>query len=69
MRDKAPTIYGDGYQTKDFINVKDVVEANVLAMEKRCAGEVFNVATGSSLTINKLFKVSARENEKLETDK
>lgn len=57
MRDKPPTIYGDGYQTRDFINVKDVVEANVLAMEKNCAGEIFNVATGSSLTINKLFKV------------
>jgi len=56
MMDKAPTIYGDGEQTRDFINVKDVVDANMLAMEKKCAGELFNVATGSQLTINKLLK-------------
>lgn len=57
MRDKAPTIYGDGEQTRDFINVSDVAEANMLAMEENCAGEIFNVATGSSLTINRLFKI------------
>ncbi len=55
MMDKPPTIYGDGEQTRDFINVKDVVDANMLAMEKKCAGELFNVATGSQLTINKLL--------------
>jgi len=57
MMDKPPTIYGDGEQTRDFINAKDVVEANMLAMDKKCAGEIFNVATGSQLTINKLFKI------------
>jgi len=37
--------------------VKDVVDANVLAMEKNCAGGIFNVATGSQLTMNKLFEI------------
>jgi nucleoside-diphosphate-sugar epimerase len=54
---KSPTIYGNGDQTRDFINVEDVVEANMLAMEKNCAGDVFNVATGSQLTVNELFGI------------
>ena len=52
-----PVIYGDGEQTRDFVHVSDVVEANMLAMEKNCAGEVFNVATGSATSINSLFKI------------
>jgi UDP-glucose 4-epimerase len=55
-RDESPIIYGDGEQTRDFVNVKDVADANLLAMDKDCAGEVFNVATGSALTVNGLFK-------------
>lgn len=54
---KSPTIYGTGDQTRDFIHVEDAVEANMLAMEKNCAGDVFNVATGSQLTINELFRI------------
>ena len=52
---KAPTIYGDGQQTRDFVNVKDVVEANMLALSKQSAiGEVFNVGTGKAITVNEL---------------
>jgi nucleoside-diphosphate-sugar epimerase len=57
VRGESPTIYGDGEQTRDFINVEDVVEANMLAMENNCAGDVFNVATGSQLSVNKLFRI------------
>ena len=46
-------IYGDGEQTRDFVHVSDVVRANVAAMEHG-DGEVFNVATGSSVTIREL---------------
>jgi nucleoside-diphosphate-sugar epimerase len=56
-RNKPPIIYGDGEQTRDFINAKDVVDANILAMEKNCGGEIFNIATGSQLTMNKLFEI------------
>ncbi|MDH5787724.1 MAG: SDR family NAD(P)-dependent oxidoreductase [Candidatus Bathyarchaeota archaeon] len=56
-RNESPVIHGDGEQTRDFINVADVVEANMLAMEKSHAGEIFNVATGSSLTVNGIFKL------------
>jgi len=55
LENKPPIIYGDGKQTRDFINIKDVVEANMLALSKREAvGEVFNISTGEATTINKL---------------
>jgi nucleoside-diphosphate-sugar epimerase len=52
----APNIYGDGRQTRDFVFVKDVVQANLLAAENASApGEVFNVGTGDSIEINTLW--------------
>jgi len=55
LKNKPPIIYGDGKQTRDFINIKDVVKANMLALSKREAvGEVFNISTGEATTINKL---------------
>ncbi|MGA2665670.1 MAG: NAD-dependent epimerase/dehydratase family protein [Nitrososphaerales archaeon] len=54
----APTIYGDGLQTRDFVFVRDIVQANMLAMESgSSAGEVFNVASGTSSTILELLEV------------
>jgi UDP-glucose 4-epimerase len=50
---KEPIIYGDGEQTRDFTFVRDVVQANVLAMESDATG-VFNVATGTRISINDL---------------
>ena len=55
---KSPTIFGTGSQTRDFIYVKDVVNANILAMKaKNTKAESFNIATGSAISINELFKV------------
>ncbi|HIH62506.1 MAG TPA: SDR family oxidoreductase [Methanobacteriales archaeon] len=53
---KKPIIYGDGNQTRDFIYVEDVVEANILLAESKFTGPV-NIATGKSITINKLLEV------------
>jgi nucleoside-diphosphate-sugar epimerase len=51
------TIYGDGQQTRDFVNVKDIVQANMLAMEEDAAvGQVFNVASGKPTSILQLLK-------------
>jgi UDP-glucose 4-epimerase len=53
---QAPTIYGDGDQTRDFVYVKDVVHANLLAAtEAAAAGRVFNVGTGTSIRIRELW--------------
>ena len=53
MAGKAPIIYGDGEQTRDFTFVRDVVQANVLAMESDATG-VFNVAAGTRISVNDL---------------
>jgi UDP-glucose 4-epimerase len=54
---KQPTIYGDGEQTRDFVYVSDVVEANILASTSAtAAGKAFNVATNGTLSVNDLLK-------------
>ncbi len=53
LKDKAPTIYGDGEQSRDFTYVDNIVEANLLAARaKRTSGEVVNVACGQAVTVN-----------------
>jgi UDP-glucose 4-epimerase len=52
-----PTIYGDGGQTRDFINVKDIVEANLLAMQRSdYRFEIFNVGSGMQYSILELLE-------------
>jgi UDP-glucose 4-epimerase len=54
---KQPTIYGDGEQTRDFVYVSDVVEANIRAASApAAAGKAINIATGGKLSINELLK-------------
>lgn len=58
---EAPLIYGDGGQTRDFVFVKDVVQANLLAAaHEGAAGRVFNVGTSNSVSINGLWETIAR---------
>jgi UDP-glucose 4-epimerase len=52
------SINGDGKQTRDFVNVRDVVRANIVAMHKEVEG-TFNVGTGKETSINEVYdKVS-----------
>ncbi len=54
---QPPVIFGDGKQTRDFINVKDVVRANLLAaLTENAAGRVFNVGRGEAIMINALWQ-------------
>jgi UDP-glucose 4-epimerase len=53
LRHESPTIYGDGGQTRDFTYVKDVVQANIRAMENDATG-VFNVAYCKRIDLNEL---------------
>jgi UDP-glucose 4-epimerase len=57
-RAEQPTIFGDGEQTRDFIFVADVVEANLRAVQVTAtSGRVINVATGNKVTLNALLKM------------
>jgi len=49
-------IYGDGNQSRDFIFVKDVVRANLLAAEADTPGETFNICTGHETTLLDLLE-------------
>jgi UDP-glucose 4-epimerase len=63
---KRPTVFGDGYQSRDFTFVGDVVEGNLLAADAPgVSGRVFNVATGHQVNLlellaalNRLLKTS-----------
>lgn len=56
LRGEPPRIYGDGEQTRDFIYVANVVHANLLAAEvKGVGGQVVNIGTGRSLSLNALL--------------
>jgi UDP-glucose 4-epimerase len=67
LRQKAKgeplTIVGDGQQRRDFTHVDDVVEANILAMQKQIAfiekpfGEVYNVGTGRNHSVIQLARM------------
>jgi len=55
---QAPTIYWDGEQTRDFINVRDIVNALVLAIDsKEAIGETMILGSGTETSINQLYKI------------
>ena len=57
-----PHIFGDGLQSRDFVYVKDVVQANLLASQaENVSGKVFNVATGSSISLIELLEEICRQ--------
>ena len=59
---QAPTIHGDGGQTRDFTFVADVVSANLCCCDApdTAAGDVYNVACGTRISINDLAEMLAR---------
>jgi UDP-glucose 4-epimerase len=54
LKNEDITIFGDGSQTRDFVYVKDIVKANVMAAENLNIKGVFNIANGSYITIKEL---------------
>ncbi|OGF65243.1 MAG: hypothetical protein A2Y62_02355, partial [Candidatus Fischerbacteria bacterium RBG_13_37_8] len=55
LKGQQPVIYGDGFQTRDFTYIMNVVKANILASACENNGEgIFNIASSSSRSINEL---------------
>ncbi|KAF0191333.1 MAG: hypothetical protein FD165_1929 [Gammaproteobacteria bacterium] len=58
LRKEIPVIFGDGEQTRDFVYISDVIEANIKAAESRQApGTVLNIGTGTGVTLNRLLRM------------
>ena len=55
FEDKQPIINGSGRQTRDYVFVNDVVEANILALKKNKIG-VFNIGTTKETDVNTIFR-------------
>ncbi|MDO8688293.1 MAG: GDP-mannose 4,6-dehydratase, partial [Dehalococcoidales bacterium] len=52
------TIFGDGEQTRDFIFIDDIVNANILAATHPAGvGQIFNIATGQATSINRIAEI------------
>jgi nucleoside-diphosphate-sugar epimerase len=61
LENTPPTIYGDGEQTRDFTYIANVVDGVLRAVSApNAAGQIINVATGTSISLNRLFS-SMRE--------
>lgn len=66
LKGDTPTVFGDGEQSRDFIYIEDVVNANLhAAKQPEAVGHVFNVGTGGSTTLNQLLaeltRITGRE--------
>jgi UDP-glucose 4-epimerase len=60
VSNQVPVIYGDGNQSRDFVYVKDVVKANLLAASSdNSTGNVLNIGTGNYVPINRLWDLIA----------
>jgi nucleoside-diphosphate-sugar epimerase len=56
LKNEAPTIFGDGEQSRDFTFVENVVQANLLACQAELpGGEFYNIACGDRFTLNELY--------------
>ncbi|MFN2433188.1 MAG: NAD-dependent epimerase/dehydratase family protein [Gemmatimonadota bacterium] len=63
----APLVFEDGRQTRDFVHVSDVVQANLLALESAAAdGRVVNVGTGRAVSV---LEVASTLSERLDSDR
>lgn len=61
IANKPFTVVGDGTQTRDFIYVTDVVDAMIAAVKSNQVGEVFNVGSGGTNSVNTLVKLLGGE--------
>ena len=58
---QGPLIFGDGKQTMDFIHVRDIARANILAARADVTDEVFNVASGVETSLTQLAELLLAE--------
>ncbi len=68
MEGEKLTVTGDGEQSRGFVHVGDVVEANIIAAESKLgSGEVINIGSGESVSINRIAELVGGEKEYVES--
>lgn len=61
LNNQAPLVFEDGEQMRDFVNVHDIVRANMLAMERHESdGEVINIGCGKPISIRSVAEILAK---------
>lgn len=55
--DEKPVIYGDGSMIRDYIYIKDAVDATIAVLEKKTKEKVFNVGSGKGTSLNELIEI------------
>ncbi len=66
-KNTPPQIYGNGEQTRDFIFVSDVVDANLLAAaakNQQCFGEAFNIGSGKNFSVKNVIEEIVKRSRK-----
>ncbi len=61
LRGEPLTIFGDGEQTRDFVHVDDIVQANLKAAATHGVSGAFNIASGTCVTINQLIAIISKD--------
>jgi UDP-glucose 4-epimerase len=57
-KNEKPSIFGDGEQSRDFTYIDDIVDATIRSIsQKGIDGEVFNIGTGETITINRIYQI------------
>ncbi len=57
LKGESPVIFGDGKQVRDFIYVRDIVQANIKAMCSDIHFGIFNVGTGKGTSVNEIANI------------
>ena len=66
---KTLEIHGDGAQRRDFVHVRDIVSANLAALKSDVHGEVFNVGSGTNISVKELADMISSDQVHTETRK
>ena len=56
LKGEQPTINGEGFQTRDYVYVKDVVKANLIASKDK-ENNIYNIGTGKETDVNEIFRM------------
>lgn len=56
LNDEPITVHGDGEQTRDFVYIDDIIQANLLAATTEHTGAAYNIGVGESVTIRELAR-------------